>query len=59
MTEQDKEQTRRRLDDRNLSTVAERIGGSISYSRLRRWYLGNETALKIEEIYKVKEYLEK
>ena len=48
---------RQRLSDRNLVEVAKRLG--ITYSRLRRYYLGNETHLKVEEILSIAEYLRK
>ena len=48
---------RKRLEDRNLSVVAQRLG--ISYQRLRRWNYGVETALKLEELQQVIDYLRK
>jgi len=48
---------RERLKDRNLSYLAGLL--EMSYGKLRRWYLGNETALSIEELRRLVEYLRK
>lgn len=48
---------RERLKDRNLVYLSGVL--NLSYGRLRRWYLGNENALNIEELRKLIEYLRK
>lgn len=48
---------RDRLEDRNLKVVAERI--DVSYQKLTRWVRGKESALSLEELRKLMEYLKK
>jgi hypothetical protein len=48
---------RKKLEDRNLSVVAQRL--DIGYQRLRRWNYGVETALKLDELQRLIEYLRK
>lgn len=50
-------EARDRMRDRNLSYVAKAL--DIPYSRLRRWVLGNESAISLEQVRKLVEYLRK
>jgi hypothetical protein len=50
-------EAREKMKDRNLAYVAKVL--DIPYSRLRRWCLGNELSITLEQVRKLVEYLRK
>lgn len=48
---------RTKLKDRNLRYVAKEL--ELSYAKLYRWTKGNESALSLEELRRLVEYLRK
>lgn len=50
-------EAREKMKDRNLRYVSNAL--DIPYFRLRRWVLGNEAAISLEQVRKLVEYLRK
>jgi 5-bromo-4-chloroindolyl phosphate hydrolysis protein len=50
-------EARQKLRDRNLRYVAKEL--EVSYDKLTRWNKGNESALSLEELRRLVEYLRK